>query len=106
MGDGMKKGEIIHCHNEKDLKQMLRDLDIAGFGAVVMGVNTFDVRITSVPDTEYLVQGFSNGGAKQSAYCDTLEEAEEVAFELGNQYEFVEISKGYPGEWETVSQCW
>lgn len=102
----MKKGEIIHCHDENDMRQMLKDLDLGGFGAVAMGINNFDIRITSVPETEYLVQGFSNGGAKQSAYCDTLEEAEEAAAELGNQYEFVEIAKGYSGEWETVSQSW
>lgn len=84
----MKKGDIIHCHDEADMKRTLGSLNLSGFGAVVMG-NMLDIRITSEPETEYLVQGFSNGGAKQTAYCDTLEEAEEIASELGNQYALV-----------------
>lgn len=102
----MKKGEIIHCHDEKDMRQMLKDLDLGGFGAVVMGVNTFDIRITSVPEPIYLVSAFTPGGRTQNNYCDTLEEAEEVADEIGNQYPFVEILKGYAGEWESVSRSW
>ena len=30
----------------------------------------------------------------------------EIATEYGNGYEFVEILKGYPGEWESIAQSW
>ena len=102
----MRKGDIIKCNGEKDAKQMLKDLGLAGFHAVVMHVNCNWIRITGEPDTEYLVSAHDQGGRMQNAYCDTLEEAEDIAGEYGNQYEFVEIMKGYAGEWESVSKSW
>ena len=102
----MKKGDIIRCHDQKDLKQMLRDPSLAGFHAVKDSGDNFDIRITGVPETQYLVQASDQRGCYQKAYCDTLEEAEEIAEWLGQGYEFVEVLKGYAGEWESVSQSW
>jgi len=101
----MKLGDIINCANEKDLKQTLRDLGLAGFHAVKDSGDNFDIRITGVPKISYVVKA-RDGRSAQAAYCDTLEEAEAAAEWLGQGYEFVEILKGYPGEWETVSQSW
>lgn len=102
----MKKGDIIICRDSKNLKQTLRDLDLAGFHAVKDSGDNFDIRITGVPETQYLVEARDHHGAMQRAYCDTLEEAGEIATEYGTGYEFVEILKGYAGEWETISQSW
>lgn len=101
----MKLGDIINCANEKDLKQTLRDLDLAGFHAVKDSGDNFDIRITGVPKISYIVKA-RDGRSAQAAYCDTLEEAEAAAEWLGQGYEFVEILRGYPGEWETISQSW
>lgn len=101
----MKLGDIINCANEKDLKQTLRDLDLAGFHAVKDSGDNFDIRITGVPKISYVVKA-RDGRSAQAAYCDTLEEAEAAAEWLGQGYEFVEILRGYPGEWETISQSW
>ena len=102
----MKKGDIIRCRDQKDLKQMLRDLDLAGFHAVKDSGDNFDIRITGVPETRYLVQARSEVGSVLKTYCNTLKEACEIATEYGNGYEFVEILRGYPGEWESVAQSW
>ena len=102
----MKKGDIIRCHDQKDLRKTMEDLSAAGFHAVKDSGDNFDIRITGVPETQYLVEARDQNGRCQKAYCDTLEEAGEIAIEYGNGYEFVEILKGYPGEWETVSQSW
>ena len=102
----MKKGDIIRCHDQKDLTQTLRDLELAGFHAVKDSGDNFDIRITGVPETEYLVEARDQNGRGQKAYCYTLEEAEEIAEEFGSGCEFVEILKGYPGEWESISQSW
>lgn len=102
----MKKGDIIRCHDQKDLRQTMEDLSAAGFHAVRDSGDNFDIRITGVPETQYLVQARDHHGAMQRAYCDTLEEAGEIATEYGNSYEFVEIVKGYAGEWESVAQSW
>lgn len=103
----MKLGDIIDCANEEDLKQTLRDLGLAGFHVVHDSVyGRHALRITGVPETQYLVQAVSEGGGVQRAYCDTLEDAEGVAAKYGNGFTWVEILRGYPGEWETVSQNW
>jgi hypothetical protein len=101
----MKLGDIINCANEKDLKQTLRDLDLAGFHAVKDSGDNFDIRITGVPKISYVVKA-RDGRSAQAAYCDTLEEAEAAAERFAQGYEFVEILRGYPGEWETISQSW
>lgn len=101
----MKLGDIINCANEKDLKQTLRDLDLAGFHAVKDSGDNFNLRITGVPKIAYVVKA-RDGRSAQAAYCDTLEEAEAAAERFEQGYKFVEILKGYPGKWETVSQNW
>lgn len=102
----MKKGDIVRCHDQKDLRETMRDLSAAGFHAVKDSGDNFNIRITGVPETQYLVEARDHHGAMQRAYCDTLEEAGEIATEYGNGYEFVEILKGYAGEWESVAQSW
>ena len=101
----MKAGDTIKCKDAKDLLQMQKDLELAGFHAVVSYAGTYTLRITGVPKISYVVKA-TDGRSAQAAYCDTLEEAEAAAEWLGQGYEFVEILKGYPGEWETVSQSW
>lgn len=98
----MKLGDMIKCSGEKDVRQMLKDLDAAGFHAVVMDYDMNWIRITGVPETEYMVAAHNQHGM-QNNYCQTLEEAEELAEEMARYYEFVEILKGYPGEWEVVN---
>ena len=102
----MKKDDIIRCRDQKDLRKTMEDLSAAGFHAVKDSGDNFDIRITGVPETQYLVEARDHHGAMQRAYCDTLEEAEAAAEWLGQGYEFVEVLKGYAGEWETVSQSW
>ena len=102
----MKAGDTIKCKDTKDLLQMQKDLELAGFHAVVSYDGAYTLRITGVPETQYLVEARDHHGAMQRAYCDTLKEACEIATEYGNGYEFVEILKGYPGEWESVAQSW
>ena len=102
----MKKGDIIQCRDQKDLLNNMRYLSAAGFHAVKDSGDNFDIVITGVPKTSYIVQVRDQNGRCQNAYCDTLEEAEEIATEYGNSYEFVEILKGYAGEWESVAQSW
>lgn len=46
----LKKGDFIKCTDEGDLKEMLRALSEAGYGAVVTDVNSHYIRITSVPE--------------------------------------------------------
>lgn len=98
----MKLGDLIRCSDTKDLLQTLKDLELAGFHAVVSYAGTYTLRITGVPETEYLVAAHNQHGM-QNNYCHTLEEAEELAEEMARYYEFVEILKGYPGEWEVVN---
>ena len=102
----MKKGDTIQCRDQKDLRKTMEDLSAAGFNAVKDSGDNFDIRITGVPETQYLVEARDHHGAMQRAYCDTLEEAGKIATEYENGYEFVEIMKGYPGEWESVAQSW
>ena len=99
----MKKGDIIQCSSWQDVMQTMENLSAAGFHAVKDSGQNFNIVITGVPETEYLVEARDQNGRSQKAYCSTLEEAEEIAAEYGNGYEFVEILKGYAGEWESVS---
>lgn len=102
----MKLGDIFVCCNEEDLRKTMQDLSYAGFHAVRAGGRNFNIRITGVQETQYLVQARSEGGSVQRAYCDTLEEAGGIAAEYARSFQWVEILKGYRGEWETVSQSW
>lgn len=100
----MKVGDFIKCHDKEDVKQTLSDLGLAGFHAVA-DVHGW-IRITGAPEEEHLVAAHDQHGRMQNNYCETLEEAEDLAAEMGGAYEFVEILKGYPGEWESVSRSW
>lgn len=102
----MREGDILVCCNEEDLQKVMQDLSYAGFRAVRESGRNFNLRITGVPKTEYLVEARDQNDRCQKAYCDTLEEAGKIATEYGNSYEFVEILKGYAGEWESVAQSW
>lgn len=102
----MKIGELIKCADEKGLKQMPKDLSLAGFHAVRVNYGGTWLRITGVPETEYLVGACGQHGRAQNTCCSTEEEAEEIYEELARAYEFVEILKGYPGEWESISRTW
>ena len=99
----MKKGDYIECRDLEDLKRTLRDLSDAGYHAVRDSYNNLWICITGTPEIEYLVEARDQNGRSQKAYCDTLEEAEDAAAEFGNGYEYVDILKGYPGEWEVVN---
>ena len=102
----MKKGDVIVCKDERDVKRTLEDLGQGGYHAVKDSGQNFNIVITGVPEAGYLVQAWDQNGRHQNCYCDTLEEAEEVAAECGNGYEFVEVLKGHPGAWEPVSRSW
>ena len=102
----MKKGDIIVCVGEKDMRETFKALELGGYHAVKDSGDNFNIVITGVPETEYLVEARDQNGRSQKAYCSTLEEAEEIAAAFGSGYGFVEIQKGYPGEWEPVSQSW
>ena len=94
----MRRYDTIRCGNEKEIRQVLQDLDVAGFHAVVGG-DGLTITITEVPETEYLVQAW-NQETTQHTYCATLEEAKEAAQQmLDAGYGYAEICEGYPGEW-------
>lgn len=100
----MKKGDIIVCVGEKDMRETFKALESAGYHAVKDSGDNFNIVITEVPEAEYLVQAWDHNGRHQSYYCGTLEDAEKAAAECGKDCEFVEILKGYPGEWETFER--
>lgn len=95
----MKKYETIRCKDRDEVRQVLRDLSTAGFHAVADGRDGLTVTITEVPETEYLLQVWSQGKTRHCR-CETLEEAKEIAcIFLESGYEYAEICEGYPGEW-------
>lgn len=99
----MKLGDIIYCRDEKDLKQTLRDLSLAGFHAVHDSGTGHNLRITGVPETEYRVEAWADDGRHQTYCCSNLEEAKACFSEMCSLYDdTVELLKGYPGEWEIV----
>ena len=103
----MKAGDTIKCKDAKDLLQTQKDLELAGFHAVVSYDGAYTLRITGAPETQYLVEARSEVGGVLRTFCDTLEEAEEIAAGYyGSSFQWVEILRGYPGEWESVAQSW
>lgn len=106
----MKKGDIITCSDEKDLKKAMRDISLAGFRAFRVSEDgesgEFRIEITDVPDEEYLVQSSGGNGPQRVILCRSLEEAEEAADIESRRFEFVEILKGHRGEWESISRSW
>lgn len=98
----MKVGDTVKCKDAKDLLQTQKDLELAGFHTVVSCDGAYTLRITGVPETEYLVVAYSPRRAQHN-YCGTLEEAKGLADEmLSCGYGIIEILKGYPGEWKLV----
>lgn len=59
------------------------------------------------PDEDkcYLVAAFDKRLGQQNNYCDTKEEALDLADEMRIYYETVEVSYGWPGHWETVEEA-
>ena len=101
----MKKNDTIRCTDKADVKQFLQDLSLAGFHAVAGGSDGLTITITGVPETQYLVQA-RDGANVRKAYCDTKEEADYIYEKYAQEFEFVEMLEGYPGEWESIAQTW
>ena len=101
----MKKNDVIYCASKADVRQMMQDLSRAGFHAVAGGSNGLTITITEVPETRYMVQA-RDGASVRKAYCDTKEEADYIYEKYTQEFEFVEILEGYPGEWESIAQTW
>ena len=101
----MKKNDVIYCKSKEDVRQMMQDLSLAGFHAVAGGSNGMTITITEVPETRYLVQA-RDGADVRKAYCDTKEEADYIYEKYTQEFEFVEMLEGYPGEWESIAQTW
>ena len=101
----MKKNDVIRCASKADVRQMMQDLSLAGFHAVAGGSNGLTITITGVPETRYMVQA-RDGADVRKAYCDTKEEADYIYEKYAQQFEFVEMLEGYPGEWKSIAQTW
>ena len=101
----MKKNNVIYCKSKEDVRQMMQDLSLAGFHAVAGGSNGLTITITEVPETRYMVQA-RDGASVRKAYCDTKEEADYIYEKYTQEFEFVEMLEGYPGEWESIAQTW
>ena len=101
----MKKNDVIYCASKADVRQMMQDLSLAGFHAVAGGSDGLTITITEVPETRYMVQA-RDGASVRKAYCDTKEEADYIYEKYTQEFEFVEMLEGYPGEWESIAQTW
>ena len=101
----MKKNDVIRCKSKEDVRQRMQDLSLAGFHAVAGGSNGLTITITEVPETRYMVQA-RDGADVRKAYCDTKEEADYIYEKYTQEFEFVEMLEGYPGEWESIAQTW
>ncbi len=101
----MKKNDVIYCKSKEDVRQMMQDLSLAGFHAVAGGSNGLTITITEVPETRYMVQA-RDGASLRKAYCYTREEADYIYEKYTQEFEFVEMLEGYPGEWESIAQTW
>lgn len=103
----MKKNDVIYCPSKEAVEQTMRDLSLAGFHAEPLGQKGLAHRllITGVPDTRYVVQA-RDGADVRKAYCDTKEEADYIYEKYTQEFEFVEMLEGYPGEWESIAQTW
>lgn len=101
----MKKNDVIRCASKADVRQTMQDLSLAGFHAVAGGSDGLVITITGVPETQYLVQA-RDGANVRKAYCDTKEEADYIYEKYAQEFEFVEMLEGYPGEWESIAQTW
>ena len=97
----MRIGDLIECSNERDLKQTINALELGGFNADRIGV--LSLRITEVPDLEYLVECYGSS-LPSNAYCETKEDADGVFEERIKTCERVCILVGYSGEWTLVKE--
>ena len=100
----MKKNDVIYCASKEDVRQMMQDLSLAGFHAVA-GFEDLTITITEVPETQYMVRVL-DGTSLRKAYCYTREEADYIYEKYTQEFEFVEMLEGYPGEWESIAQTW
>lgn len=100
----LKVNDYIKCHDEREVVDMLRDLSNEGYHAVRDSIYNLQIRITGVPETEYLIAAWmgETGARHQNNYCDTLEEAQRLADRMKEDWDHVEICEGYPGHWLTV----
>lgn len=82
-------------------------MDLASKSSVADSSSVWIVPADDQPDEDkcFLVSACSQRFGMQNNYCDTLEEAKEIAAYMGNYYEFVEISYGWPGHWVTVEEA-
>ena len=97
----MKIGDTIKCSNAEDVRKTLEALELSEIRGTAEGTT---VTVTSVPETSYLVQFWSDTDT-QFRHCATLEEAEQLASEaLAGDYKYAEIAKGYAGEWMPIRQ--
>lgn len=97
----MRIGDLIECSNERDLKRTLSALELSDFNVDRIGALT--LRITEVPEMEYLVECYGLA-FPSNAYCQTMDEANEVFEERIKTCERVCILVGYPGEWTLVKE--
>lgn len=98
----MRIGDLIECTNERDLKQTMSALELGGYNADIVG--GLRIRITEVPETEYLVEYLELNGQGSKVYCLTEKVAYEVFNERIKTCEEVGILSGYPGEWTLVKE--
>ena len=98
----MRIGDLIECINERDLKQTMSALELGGYNADIVG--GLRIRITEVPETEYLVECLELNGQSSNVYCLTEEVAYEVFTERIKTCKEVDILSGYPGEWTLVKE--
>lgn len=101
----MKKGDIIRCHDQKDLRQTMKDLSAAGFNAVKDSGDNFasvspECRRRSIWSKQGIIM------ERCSARTATRWKRPGRSRQSRNGYEFVEIMKGYAGEWESIAQSW
>ena len=100
----MKLKDTFTFSKEANIPKILDSFRENGYEGVVSAWDPYTVVIVKVPETQYLVQAWSQENT-QHVYCCTLEEADEAAqimFEVG--YEYAEICEGYPGEWTSVKK--
>ena len=77
-------------------------LELGGYNADIVG--GLRIRITEVPETEYLVEYLELNGQSSRVYCLTEEVAYEVFKERIKTCKEVDILSGYSGEWTLVKE--
>ena len=98
----MKKNDVIRCTSKEDVRQMMQDLNRAGFHAVAGGSDGLVITITGVPEPQYQVRA-KRGRSRRKVYCETRKEADYFFEKYAQEFEFVEMLEGYPGEWKIIA---